>query len=55
MLLWSALFFIISIIAAMLGFTTIAGSALEIARILFFIFLLPAIVLLICGLFIFGP
>jgi uncharacterized membrane protein YtjA (UPF0391 family) len=54
MLRWSAVFFVISIIAAMLGFTSIAGSALDIAKILFFIFLIPAIVLLICGLFVFG-
>ena len=32
MLYWSAVFFVISIVAAMLGFTTIAGSALDIAN-----------------------
>ena len=55
MLYWSAVFFVISIVAAMLGFTTIAGSALDIAKVLFVIFLISAIVLFICGLFFFGP
>ena len=54
MLRWAAIFFVISIVAAMLGFTYIAGSALDIAKVLFFIFLIPAVILLICGLFIFG-
>jgi len=53
MLRWAALFFIISIIAAMLGFTNIAGSALDIAKVLFILFLIPAVVLLVCGLFLF--
>jgi uncharacterized membrane protein YtjA (UPF0391 family) len=54
MLRWAATFFVISIIAAMLGFTNIAGSALDVAKVLFVIFLIPAFVLLICGLFVFG-
>lgn len=55
MLRWAAIFFLISIAAATLGYTNIAGSALEIAQILFFIFLIPAIVLLILGLFMLTP
>lgn len=55
MLKWAAIFLIISIIAAMFGFTNIAGSALDIAKILFGIFLFIAIVLFVGGLFIFGP
>jgi len=54
MLKWAATFFVISIIAAMLGFTNIAGSALDIAKLLFGIFLFIAIVLFVCGLFLFG-
>lgn len=54
MLRWSMGFFVVAIIAGMLGFTSVAGSALEIAKILFFLFLIPAIVLLIAGLFIIG-
>lgn len=54
MLYWSAIFFVISIVAAVLGFSTIAGSALDIAKVLFVIFLISSLVLLICGLFFFG-
>jgi uncharacterized membrane protein YtjA (UPF0391 family) len=54
MLKWAAIFFVISIVAAMLGFTNIAGASLDIAKVLFGIFLFVAIALLVCGLFIFG-
>jgi uncharacterized membrane protein YtjA (UPF0391 family) len=54
MLKWAAVFFIISIIAGLLGFTNIAGGAMDIAKILFGIFLIFALILLICGLFFFG-
>jgi uncharacterized membrane protein YtjA (UPF0391 family) len=50
MLYWAAVFFIIAIIAAVLGFTGIALAAAGIARILFFIFLVVFIVTLIAGL-----
>ena len=49
MLNWAVTFFIIAIIAALLGFTSIAGSAVEIAKILFFIFLILAAVTLVFG------
>jgi len=49
MLNWAATFFVIAIIAAVLGFTSIAGSAIEIAKILFFIFLVLAAVSFIFG------
>ena len=49
MLNWAVTFFIIAIIAAVLGFTSIAGSAIEIAKILFFIFLVLAVVSFIFG------
>jgi len=40
MLAWAFLFFIIALIAAVLGFTTLAvGAAASIAKFLFFIFL----------------
>ncbi len=54
MLKWEAVFFLISIIAAVLGYTNIAGSAMDIAKLLFGIFLFFAVILLVCGLFIFG-
>jgi uncharacterized membrane protein YtjA (UPF0391 family) len=49
MLNWAATFFIIAIIAAVLGFTSIAGSAIEIAKILFVVFLVLAVASLVFG------
>ena len=49
MLHWAATFFIIAIIAAVLGFTSIAGSAIEIAKILFVIFLILSIAMFAFG------
>lgn len=49
MLHWAVTFFIIAIIAAVLGFTSIAGSAIEIAKILFFVFLVLAVISFIFG------
>lgn len=50
MLQAAAVFFIIAIIAAVFGFGGIAVGATEIAKILFFIFLIVFIVSLIMGL-----
>ena len=49
MLNWAVTFFVVAIIAAVLGFTTIAGSAIDIAKILFFVFLVLAVVSFIFG------
>jgi uncharacterized membrane protein YtjA (UPF0391 family) len=49
MLQYTVAFFLIAIAAALLGFTTIAGSALSIARILFFVFLVLSIVTFVFG------
>jgi uncharacterized membrane protein YtjA (UPF0391 family) len=49
MLRWAVTFFIIAIVAALLGFTQIAGSAMDIAKILFFIFLVLAIIIFVFG------
>ena len=49
MLRWAATFFVIAIVAALLGFTQIAGSAMDIAKILFFIFLVLAVIIFIFG------
>jgi uncharacterized membrane protein YtjA (UPF0391 family) len=49
MLRWSATFFVIAIIAALLGFTGIAGSAMQLAKIFFFVFLVLAIVIFVFG------
>jgi uncharacterized membrane protein YtjA (UPF0391 family) len=39
MLRWAVVFFAIAIAAALCGFTGIAGAASEIARVIFFVFL----------------
>ena len=50
MLKWAAIFFVISIVAALFGFTGIAAGAAQIAKVLFFIFLAIFITLLVLGL-----
>jgi uncharacterized membrane protein YtjA (UPF0391 family) len=49
MLSWALAFFIIAIIAAIFGFGGIAVGAAEIAKVLFFIFLVLFVVALITG------
>ena len=49
MLNWAVSFFVIAIVAAVLGFTNITGSAIDIAKILFFVFLILAVVSFIFG------
>jgi len=44
MLRWALTFLVIAIVAAVFGFTGIAGAATDIARTLFFVFLLLLIV-----------
>jgi uncharacterized membrane protein YtjA (UPF0391 family) len=43
-------FFVVSLIAALFGFTDIAAATADVARILFYIFLVIFIVLLVLGL-----
>lgn len=50
MLQYAVVFFVIALIAALLGFGGIAAGAAEIAKILFFIFLLLFVVSLVMGL-----
>ena len=50
MLNWAISFLIIAIIAAIFGFGGIAATAVEMARILFFIFLVLFLVSLVIGL-----
>jgi uncharacterized membrane protein YtjA (UPF0391 family) len=49
MLSWALVFFIVAVISGVLGFTGIAAAATEIAKILFFIFLVLFVVSLIFG------
>ena len=39
MLRWALIFLVLGLIAAVLGFTSIAGTSIAIAKVLFFIFL----------------
>ncbi|MGI9013612.1 MAG: DUF1328 domain-containing protein [Phycisphaerales bacterium] len=47
MLYWSIVFLVIAIIAGLLGFTSIMGTSMGIAKILFFVFLVVFIITLI--------
>ncbi|HEX7013232.1 MAG TPA: DUF1328 domain-containing protein [Steroidobacteraceae bacterium] len=49
MLSWALTFFIVAIISAVLGFTTVAGATAGIAKVLFFIFLVLTLVALVAG------
>ncbi len=49
MLHWAAVFFVIALIAAVFGFGGIAASAVGIAKILFLVFLVLAVVSLLVG------
>jgi len=51
MLYWAAVFFVIALVAALFGFGGIAAGAAEIAKILFFVFLIVFAVTLLFGLF----
>jgi uncharacterized membrane protein YtjA (UPF0391 family) len=50
LLKWALIFFIVSLVAALFGFTDIAAASADVARILFYIFLVIFIVLLVLGL-----
>jgi uncharacterized membrane protein YtjA (UPF0391 family) len=49
MLYWAAVFFVIALAAAVLGFSGVAASAAGIAKILFFVFLVLGALSLIFG------
>jgi uncharacterized membrane protein YtjA (UPF0391 family) len=49
MLKWSFIFLVIALIAGALGFTGVAGAATEIARTLFYVFLIVWLVILVGG------
>jgi uncharacterized membrane protein YtjA (UPF0391 family) len=50
MLRWSLVFFIVAVVAAVFGFGGIAAGATEIARVLFFLFVVIFLVSLVWGL-----
>lgn len=49
MLSWALTFLVLGLIAALLGFTTIAGASIGVAKILFFVFIAVFLVMLIMG------
>ncbi|HEY4494350.1 MAG TPA: DUF1328 domain-containing protein [Candidatus Paceibacterota bacterium] len=49
MLKWSIIFLVVALVAALFGFTTIAGAAIGFAKVLFYIFLVLFLVSLIGG------
>jgi uncharacterized membrane protein YtjA (UPF0391 family) len=49
MLRWALLFLVVAIIAALFGFGGVAGISVDIARILFFVFLVLFVVSLLLG------
>ena len=49
MLSWALTFLVVALIAAVLGFGVIAGTAAEIAKILFVVFLILFIVSMVSG------
>lgn len=49
MLRWALLFLIVALVAALFGFTNVAGTSLFAAQILFFVFLVLFIVSLLLG------
>jgi len=50
MLQYAVIFLVVALIAAVLGFGALAGTAMEIARILFYIFIVVFLVSLVMGL-----
>jgi uncharacterized membrane protein YtjA (UPF0391 family) len=50
---WALIFFLVSIVAGILGFTDISAASADVARFLFYVFVVIFLVLLILGLTIF--
>ena len=55
MLTWAIIFLIIAIVAALLGFRDVAGLATQIAKLLFFVFIILFLISLIYALFYHTP
>ena len=51
LLKWALIFLVVALIAALFGFGGIAAGATDIARVLFFLFLLVCVVLFVMGMF----
>jgi uncharacterized membrane protein YtjA (UPF0391 family) len=53
LLKWALIFFLVSVVAGILGFTGISEATADVARFLFYVFVVIFLVLLILGLTIF--
>ncbi len=47
---WALIMFLVSLVAALFGFTDIAAASADIARVLFYVFIVIFLVLLVLGL-----
>jgi uncharacterized membrane protein YtjA (UPF0391 family) len=50
---WALIMLVVSLVAALLGFTDLAAASADVARVLFYIFVVIFLVLLVLGLTIF--
>jgi uncharacterized membrane protein YtjA (UPF0391 family) len=50
---WALIFFLVSVVAGVLGFTDLSAASADISRFLFYVFVVIFLVLLILGLTIF--
>jgi uncharacterized membrane protein YtjA (UPF0391 family) len=51
LLRWALICLVIAIVAGLLGFTNVAGASMDVARILFWIFLVGVVILFLLGIF----
>ena len=49
MLSWALMFLVIALIAALFGFTSVAGTSMAAAQVVFFVFLVLFVVALVMG------
>jgi uncharacterized membrane protein YtjA (UPF0391 family) len=49
MLRWALLFLVVALVSALFGFTGVAGTSMEAAKILFFVFLVLFVISLVAG------
>lgn len=47
MLRWALIFLVVALVAAVLGFTSIAGVAIDVAKILFYVFVVLFVISLV--------
>jgi uncharacterized membrane protein YtjA (UPF0391 family) len=50
---WALIMFLVSLVAALFGFTDLSAASADVARVLFYVFLVIFVVLLVLGLTIF--